>query len=373
MRRYKILFLNSIRENVWGGGENLIYNYSAHLTKRGHKIYIAGRKNSEFLSHFSPEKVNLIPLKIRGDFDPVNIFFLARLMSREKIDFLWVNFNKDLRLGGIASRIIRGLKIIWGMGVLLPETSLVHRLTGKFLPDKIVVPSQNLKDQLGRFPWLKPDKIEVITNGIDLSLFNYDLIKEREKLFHRYNLDPKLTLIGVSARLVKAKGHRYLLQALPEIIKVHPDIKLFIAGDGSEKEHLIELSRKLNLDDYVIFAGYIKEIFETMAGFDLLVLPSIIEPFGLVLAEGMALKKPIVATRVGGIPEVIQDQKTGILVLPEDPHSLASAIITLLKDRNLATRLGEKGRERVEKLFTIEKMINRIEELLDEMYQQKRL
>ncbi|MDP2960348.1 MAG: glycosyltransferase family 4 protein, partial [candidate division Zixibacteria bacterium] len=259
-------------------------------------------------------------------------------------------------------------KIIWGMGVLLPKTSLVHRLTGKFLPDKIVVPSQNLKDQLKKFPWLKPDKIEVITNGIDLSLFNFDLKKEREKLFQRYNLDARLTLIGVPARLVKAKGHCYLLQALPEIIKVHPNIKLFIAGDGSEKEDLKELTKKLNLDNYVIFAGYIKEIFETMAGFDLLVLPSIIEPFGLVLAEGMALKKPIVATRVGGIPKVVQDNKTGILVLPEDPHSLALAIITLLKDKNLATRLGEKGRERVEKLFTIEKMIDRIEELLDEMY-----
>jgi glycosyltransferase involved in cell wall biosynthesis len=369
MRRYKILFLNSIRENVWGGGENLIYNYSVHLIKRGHKIYIAGRKNSEFLSHFSPEKINLIPMKIKGDFDPVNIFFLAQLMSKEKIDFLWVNFNKDLRLGGIASKLIRGPKIIWGMGVLLPETSLIHRLTGKILPDMIVVPSQNLKDQLGRFPWLKPDKIKVIHNGIDLSSFEFDIKKQREKLFQRHNLDPKITLIGVSARLVQAKGHRYLLQALPEIIKVHPDIKLFIAGDGSEKEHLIELSCKLNLDDYVIFAGYIKEIFETMAGFDLLVLPSIIEPFGLVLAEGMALKKPIVATRVDGIPEVVQDQKTGILVPPGDPHSLASAIITLLKDKYLATRLGEKGRERVEKFFTIEKMINQIEELLDEMSQ----
>jgi glycosyltransferase involved in cell wall biosynthesis len=367
MRKYKILFLNSIRENVWGGGENLIYNYSVHLTKRGHKIWVAGRKNSEFLSHFSPEKVNLIPLKIKGDFDLVNIFYLARLISKEKIDFVWVNFNKDLRLGGIASRIIQRPKIIWGMGVLLPETSLIHRLTGKILPDMIVVPSQNLKDQLGRFPWLKPDKIKVIHNGIDLSSFEFDIKKQREKLFQRHNLDPKITLIGVSARLVQAKGHRYLLQALPEIIKVHPDIRLFIAGDGSEKEDLKELTKKLDLDNYVIFAGYIKEIFETMAGFDLLVLPSIIEPFGLVLAEGMALKKPILATRVGGIPEVVQDQKTGILVPPGDPHSLALAIISLLKDKNLAFLLGEKGRKRVEKLFTIEKMIDKIEALLGEM------
>jgi len=367
MRKYKILFLNSIRENVWGGGENLIYNYSVHLTKRGYKIWIAGRKNSEFLNHFSADKINLVPLKIKGDFDLVNIFYLARLMAKEKIDFLWVNFNKDLRLGGIASKLIRRPKIIWGMGVLLPETSLVHRLTGKFLPDKIVVPSQNLKDQLKKFPWLKPDKIEVITNGIDLSLFNFDQEKEREKLFQRYNLDARLTLIGVPARLVKAKGHCYLLQALPEIIKVHSNIKLFIAGDGLEKEHLIELSHKLNLDDYVIFAGYIEEIFETIAGFDLLVLPSIIEPFGLVLAEGMALKKPIVATRVDGIPEVVQDQKTGILVPPGDPHSLALAIVSLLKDKNLAFSLGEEGRKRVEKLFTIEKMIDKIEALLGEM------
>jgi len=367
MRKYKILFLNSIRENVWGGGENLIYNLAVHLSARGHKIWIAGRKNSEFLSHFSSPEINLVPLKIRGDFGPVNILSLAKILSKEKIDFIWVNFNKDLRLGGIAARLAGGVKVIWGMGVLLPGTNLIHRLTGKYLPDKIVVPSQNLKDQLRKFTWINQEKIEVVLNGIDLSCFDFDLKKEREKLLQKYGLNPRITLIGVPARLVEAKGHRYLLRAIPEIIQSFPQVKFLFAGDGSEKESLRKLSRQLNLDDYIIFAGYIRDIFETIAGFDLLVLPSIIEPFGLVLAEGMALKKPIVATRVGGVPEVIQDKMTGFLVPPKDPHSLAQAIMTLLQDRNLAISLGEAGRKRVEALFDIKKMVGKIEVLLAEM------
>jgi glycosyltransferase involved in cell wall biosynthesis len=367
MRKYKILFLNSIRENVWGGGENLIYNLALHLSSRGHKVWVAGRKGSEFLSHFSSAEVNLFPLKIRGDFGPANILSLAKILSKEKIDFIWVSFNKDLRLGGIATKLAGEVKVIWGMGVLLPGTNLIHRLTGKYLPDKVVVPSQNLKDQLKRFSWIEQEKIEVVLNGIDLSCFDFDLKKEREKLFQKYGLDPRVTLIGVPARLVEAKGHRYLLQAIPEIIHSFPQIKFLFAGDGSEKESLKNLCTQLNLDNYVIFAGYVREIFETMAGFDLLVLPSIIEPFGLVLAEGMALKKPIVATRVGGIPEVVQDKVTGLLVPPKDPHSLAQAIMTLLQDRNLAVTLGEAGRKRAEAHFDIKKMIEKIEALLAEM------
>ncbi len=367
MRKYKILFLNSIRENVWGGGENLIYNLASHFSARGHKIWIAGRENSEFLSHFSSPEINLVPLKIRGDFGPVNILLLSKILLKEKIDFIWVNFNKDLRLGGIAARFTGGVKVIWGMGVLLPGTNLIHRLTGKYLPDKIVVPSQNLKDQLRKFTWIKQEKIEVVLNGIDLSCFDFDQTKAREKLFQKYDLNPRITLIGVPARLVEAKGHRYLLQAIPEIIQAFPDARFLFAGDGSEKESLKRVCSQLNLDDFVIFAGYIRDIFETLAGFDLLVLPSIIEPFGLVLAEGMALKKPVVATRVGGIPEVIQDNVTGILVEPKDPHSLAQAIKNLLQDRNLAVNLGEAGRKRVEALFDLEKMMERIEWLLAEL------
>lgn len=227
--------MNSIRENVWGGGENLVFNLATHLSRRGHKIWVAGRKGSEFLSHFSDAQIDLVPLKIRGDFGPVNILTLARLISKEKVDFIWVNFNKDLRLGGIAARLAGKVKVIWGMGVLLPGTNLVHRFTGKHLPDKLVVPSQNLKDQLKRFSWIAQDRIKVVPNGIDLACFNFDLEKERNKLFQRYNLDPKLTLIGVPARLVEAKGHKYLIQAMPEIIQAFPETRFLFAGDGSEK------------------------------------------------------------------------------------------------------------------------------------------
>ncbi len=361
------MFLNSIRENVWAGGENLFYNCATQLSRKGHKIWVAGRKNSEFLKHFSPKEINLIPLKIRGDFDPVNIFSLARLISSEKIDFIWVNFNKDLRIGGIAAKLAQKAKIIWRMGGLFPENSLVHKLTGRFLPDKIIVPSEFIKTGLERYPWIKPEKVKVIPNGIDLSYFDFDLKKEREKLFRQYNLDPCTTLIGIPARLIEAKGHQYLLQAIPDIIRVFPKVKFFFAGDGSERENLQNLVGKLNLNNYVIFAGYIREIFEIIAGFDLVVVPSINESFGLAVAEGMALKKPVVSTLVGGIPEVVENQKTGLLVPPKDPHSLALAIISLLKDKNLAFHLGEEGRKRVEKLFTIEKMIDKIEALLGEM------
>lgn len=368
--KYKLLFLNSIRENVWGGGENWLYNCAVHLQKKGHKIWVAGRKNSEFLKHFPEDKINLFPMNIRGDFDPLNILSLAKLLHREKINFVWVNFNKDLRIGGTAAKIAQIPKLIWRMGVLLPETSLVHRLTGRYLPDKIVVPCQSLKDQLKRFSWIKQEKVKVIPNGIDLSRFNFDMKKERERLFRKYSLNPQIILIGVPARLVEAKGHIYLLQAIPEIVKAFPQVKFLFAGDGSEKEALKKLTSQLNLEDHVIFAGYIKEIFQTMAGFDLLVLPSISEGFGGALAEGMALKKPIVATRVGGIPEVVEDQKTGLLVPPTDPHSLAQAIITLLQDKNLASRLGEEGRRRVETYYTIDKMIEKIEALFSDLSEQ---
>jgi glycosyltransferase involved in cell wall biosynthesis len=366
-KKYNILFLNSIRENVWGGGENLMYNLALRLSSRGHKIWVAGRKNSKFLNHFSNDKINVVPLNIKGDFGPLNILFLSRLLLKEKIDFAWVNFNKDLRLGGIAAHLAGRPKVIWLMGVCLPENSIIHRITGKRLPDKIVVPSQSLKDQLRQFPWIDNNKVMVIPNGSDFDNLNFDSTKAKELLCRRFSIDAKCSIVGVPARLVNAKGHVYLLQAMSEIIRFCTDVKVLFVGDGPNAENLKSISRQLNLDNHVIFTGHIKEIYEVMAGFDLLALPSITESAGLVLVEGMGLGKPVVASAVGGIPGIVEHNITGLLVPPQEPHLLAEAIVKLLNNKEMADQFGAAGRKRALELFNINEMIDKVVALLDEM------
>lgn len=367
IKQYKILFLNSIRENMWGGGENLMYNLAMQLSSRGHRIWVAGRKNSRFLGHFHEDKINLVPLNIKGDFGPLNIAFLARLIAREQIDFAWVNFNKDLRLGGIAALLAGKAKVIWLMGICLPETSIIHRITGKQLPDRIVVPSQGLKDQLKQFSWINNDKVVVIPNGTEFDSLNLDSAAAREGLCRRFSIDPKCSIVGVPARLVEAKGHVYLLQAMPEIIRCCPDVKVLIVGDGSESESLKSISRQLNLENHIIFTGHINEIYEVMAGFDILVLPSIADTAPLALIEGMGLGKPVVASAVGGISNIVENNITGLLVPPKEPHLLAEAVIKLLENKEMALQFGMAGRERARKLFDINEMTNKVVALLDEM------
>lgn len=179
------------------------------------------------------------------------------------------------------------------------------------------------------------------------------------------NFTDALFRVGAIARLETAKGIEYLIRAMAQL-KAEP-IVCIIIGDGSLRGALEELANTLGVAGSVHFAGYIPNASAQIHHVDVLAVPSLEEPFGLVCVEAMACSKPVVASRVGGIPEIVVDNETGLLVPPGDDVRLADAILRLYRDAGLRERLGQAGRERYLAHFSIEGMGEAVLELYREL------
>ena len=175
-------------------------------------------------------------------------------------------------------------------------------------------------------------QFDYIYNGVDVESLRkrkVDRIQKRQEI----GVEDDCFLIVTAGRLVPVKGYTYLVAALAQVITEIPNIRLVFLGDGELRGELSGQVKTLGLEKQVLFLGMRNDVPEIISCSDLFVLPSINEGFGVVLLEAMAMKCPIVATNVGGVPEVVLDGETGILVPPGDPVQLARGIIRLLKDR----------------------------------------
>ena len=360
-RKYKlkmnIAFLNSVAPTVWGGVEKWMRNVSVRLGKRGHRILVIGRPGSQFLRRVGEAGVRTIPLTLRSDFDPVTIARLIRIFRKERVELLCVNFNKELRLGGIAGRIAGVRAVVCRKGLPLVRENAKFRATYRHLVDRIIVPSASLKRELMAYPWLPADRVDVIPNGIALEPPN---ASRRTELRRRWGIGDGEMVVGSVGRLVPQKGYRVLLDAAPRIMRQCPRAKFVLVGAGRQRAELEDRAEALGISRLVRFAGATDRPKDAIAALDVFVLPSLFEPFGQVLLEAMVCSRPIVATRVGGIPEVVEHEQSALLVPPCDSERLAQAILSLLTDRDRAMRLARAGRTRVETLFRLEPMIDRV-------------
>lgn len=200
-----------------------------------------------------------------------------------------------------------------------------------------------------------PEAITVVHYGIDIQRIHEKVNCQTEFT----SVDRSKMSIGVVARLTQQKGLRYLLAALPLVLERVPNCHAYILGDGEEETFLHELAKQLKIQHAVSFVGFQQNVEAWIDAMDILVLPSLWEGFGLVLLEAMALKKPVVASRVGPIPEVVFDMETGILVPPRDPGALAKAISQLSENSATRLKMGESGFARVSNLFTIDTMVDK--------------
>ncbi len=285
---------------------------------------------------------------------------LVQLIKSKKIQIIHSNGSRATIFGGIAARLTK-TPLIWHVRIVNSD-KLLDRLLAR-LASKIIVISKAVSR---RFNWLKnkEDKIVLVYNGIDLERFkpNVGIRKVRGE-----SLSSKTPMVVTVGRLDWYKGHKYLLEAAEKIVQTLPDARFLIVGDGEYRKRLENQVKQLNLDENVIFTGNRKDIPEILAGIDLFVLSSVSEGFGRAVAEAMACAKTVVATKAGGLSEVVEDGITGRLVSPKNSTALAEAIIELLKDKKKAENMGIAGRKRVEKLFSIERNVKSIEELYEKI------
>ena len=173
------------------------------------------------------------------------------------------------------------------------------------------------------------------------------------------------------AKLWQGKGHHIILEAAPAIIKAASNVRFIFVGDGYLRAELEKAVEEKGLKNYVIFTGFRADIPEITAIFDLAVLASFFEGLGRVLLEAMVLGKPVVASRVGGIPEVVIEGVNGFLVSPDDPQALARQIVKLLKDEDLRRRMGQAGKRMIDERFSAKRMVGDIVNVYEELLKTK--
>jgi glycosyltransferase involved in cell wall biosynthesis len=210
-------------------------------------------------------------------------------------------------------------------------------------------------------------KITVIHNGIDLAPYQLNsrldgLVARRE-----WDLSPDQKVVGTVGRLVPIKGYDIFLQAAAKIAAYAADTMFLMIGEGPCEEELKEQARELGLQDRVIFAGHRKDIPRLFRAMDLFVISSFSEGGPIVLLEAMASEVPVVATRVGGVPEVLVDKVNGLMVEPHNSLDLADKVIHLLKAPELGDQFRQAGLATVHSEFTQERVTEKTEQLYEQI------
>jgi glycosyltransferase involved in cell wall biosynthesis len=346
-----VAFVNSIRP--WGGVKTWTLDFGRALQARGHRVIVVTRTGTAFDDACRCAGFHVIPARFGFRYNPVAISRLARVFRREGPAIAIANISKDLNVGAVAARLA-GIPVVHRVGHVLDFRGTVQeRLLHRFLVSRIVVPSDHLRDQLlQELPWLVDAELAVIPNS-----------KQPEDYPPPEDRDPAgCFVLGVSSRLHLSKGHTYLFQALALLVSRGHRIRLRIAGEGAAGAALAREATQRGLADVVEFCGFQRDIPAFLAGLDAFVLPSLDESFGNTALEAMWARRPIVAFRAGGIPEVLGD--TALLTPPGEVGALANAIERLIGDPELRHRIVQAARTRAEARFNATRNVERFEALI---------
>jgi glycosyltransferase involved in cell wall biosynthesis len=232
------------------------------------------------------------------------------------------------------------------------------------LMDRLIVVSKAIERKIADEGRLGAP-VSLIYNGVDLERYNHQ--QPCCTLHEDYSIPEDAPIVGVVARLEAEKGHRTLVDAWPDVLARVPNAWLLIIGEGSERNSLEAEAEALGVSEHIVFTGRREDVPAVTAALDVAVLPSYREAQGLSVLEAMALNRPVVASDVGGIPEMIEDGATGLLVPPGDCQALAGAIVRLLTDHPYADMLAHGGHALVHDRFCIELMVSQISNIYDEV------
>jgi glycosyltransferase involved in cell wall biosynthesis len=233
--------------------------------------------------------------------------------------------------------------------------------------DHVFTVSREVESSI-RYPlsltWLRRPPVETLYHGLDLGRFGRSASADGVR--GELDIPAHAPVIGTVANFRREKGHRHLLQAAALVRRSVPDVRFVLVGQGPLERDARDQVRQLELDGTVIFTGFREDVPRVVAAMDVFVLSSLHEGLSIALMEAMALGKPSVVTRVGGLPEQVEHDRQGLLVPPADPSALADGIVTVLRDRDLQVRLGSAARQRAAD-FDIRGAVRRMEELYAEL------
>jgi len=340
-----------------GGITSYILSLATGMKKKGHNVYIAS-SGGQLLSKFLEEGINYIPIpiKTKSEISPKILFSAVRLFSAVKkynIDIIHSNSRTTQVLGCLLARFTGCVYISTCHGFFKKRFS---RRAFPCWGRKVIAISESVKEHLMKDFGVKEKDIQVVHNGIDVEKFKSQNTKLKTQIKKNLGLGDG-PVVGIVARLSDVKGHKYLIEAMGDILEKIPQTQLLIVGEGKMEKELVTLVERLGMEKNVFFLPSVSDAKDALSIMDLFVMPSLKEGLGLSLMEAMACGLPVVASDVGGIKSLIQDGHNGLLIRPADSKGLSFAILELLQNPERAEKLGRAARVFINQNFSQENMI----------------
>jgi len=366
-KRAVILHTESAKR--WGGQERRTFAEAVEFKKRGHQVILAVQPGSALGKHAREVGIEVREIGM-GNRDIAKAFFrLIFLIRRERVDIVNTHSSKDSWIASFAARLAHRPILLRTRHVTIPISNHPLNIVYK-LPHRIITCGEAVRKrmiEINRFP---AEKIVSIPTGVDLNRFNPE--RAKKDIRKELSIEQNIPLVGSISIIRTEKGFPYFLEAAQEILKIKPETRFLIVGHEPKGDTLAREVRRRGLGDRVFMPGLREDIPDILARLNVFVLCSLREAFGQAIAQALAMEKPVVATNVGGIPEIVKNNQTGLLVPPADSKALARAILELLENGEKAKKLGRNGRKLIEEKFSQETMIERIEDLYRELLKKRR-
>lgn len=360
------------------GGNIVALRIMEEVLKKGGEAVVNSASEGKFTEILRTRGLKVYNIDTRRSFRFDNAIKLARIIKKENINL--VHSHGPLGVT-ILSRLAGRLAAVPVINhAHLPDNIntnsfakyyhlLLNWLTSRFFCAKIIAVSESIRMEIAR-QGAVANKISVVYNGIDLDGRSpkKNFIKIREE----FGLKQNQWVIAEVARICESKGQHILIKAAQRVIKEKPNTVFMIIGEdlermGEYKKELEVLAGELGIRQNIIFTGYRQDIADLMNTFDIFVLPSLEEGLPVAILEAMAAMKAVIATSVGGNPEIVIDGSTGTLVEPQSPDKLAKAIIYHLENPEISKRMGEQGYDRVKKNFSLSQMLDKVMRIYKEV------
>lgn len=388
MNQRKIKILNIITRLELGGPPILLLDIIQRLNKERFDSSIATgiTADSKYdMIEFAREKHievftfrslvrNIHPLK-----DILALISLFLFIKKGKYDIIHCHTSKGGFIGRFAARLAGSKIIIYSPHGDVFKGYFNNMVTNIFImferfaapfTDNIITLSKKGAERFLEHGIGTRQQLKYIYNGIDIISYKRTKTTRAEKRIE-LGLDKDDFVCATVGRLVPVKGHQYLIEAIKKVVNKIPSAKFLFIGDGELMPDLLTQTKSLGLRKNIFFLGARSDIAEILNCIDIFLLPSLNEGFGIVLVEAMAMKKPVIATNVGGVPEIVVNETTGILLPPKDPEVFSSAIIRLYDTPEISLKMGLAGYNRARRLFDITTTVTEFESLYCDLIKKK--
>ncbi|MGH7165391.1 MAG: glycosyltransferase [Nitrospiraceae bacterium] len=347
---------------AYGGGERYLELLMCRLDRTRFRPLVICPEPGPFMEFMEERGVPARLVHLAPLVNPVALVRLVGLLARERVGVLQTHGLRSSAYGCLAGRLA-GVPVIIATihnslqdyPISTPKRWIYRAILRRVirLADRIICVSEDLRQDMMANVACVPDRTVTIHNGIDLTALNQP--GDRSAIRTEFQVGPGPLLVAIG-RLTEQKGHRYLVHALPHLLAEWPHLKCLIVGQGELEQTIAAEADRLGVGGCCRFAGLRRDVPAILAAADLVVLPSVSEGFPFVLLEALAVGCPVVASRVNGVPELVEHASTGRLVPPRDPHALAREIREVLRDPARAAEMARRGAQVVRDRFTAERM-----------------